>query len=42
MTYNLVHLASMLKQNGGYPTYGNLPEEWKDGKRRAFENPEYR
>ena len=42
MTYNLLHLASMLKQNGGYPAYGNLPEEWKDGKRWAFENPEYR
>ncbi len=42
MTYNLMHLASMLKQSGGYPAYGNLPEEWKNGKRWAFENPEYR
>ncbi len=42
MTYNLMHLASMLKQNGGYPAYGNLPEQWEDGKRWAFENPEYR
>jgi hypothetical protein len=42
MTYNLMHLASMLKQFDGYPAYGNLPGAWKDGKRWAFENPEYR
>ncbi len=42
MTYNLMHLASMQKQFGGFPAYGNLPKEWKDGKRWAFENPEYR
>lgn len=42
MTYNLMHLASMLKQFDGYPAYGNLPGEWKDGIRWAFENPEYR
>jgi multimeric flavodoxin WrbA len=42
MTYNLMHLASILKQFGGYPAYGNLPGEWKDGIRWAFENPEYR
>lgn len=33
MTYNLMHLASILKRSGGFPAYGNLPEEWKDGKR---------
>lgn len=42
MTYNLLHLASMLKANGGYPNYGNSREEWDDGKRWEFENPEYR
>lgn len=42
MTYNLMHLASMLKQADGFPAYGNLPEEWENGKRWAFENPEYR
>jgi len=42
MTYNLLHLASMLKQFGGYPAYGNLPDKWDNGKRWAFENPEYR
>ncbi len=42
MTYNLLHLAMMLKSNGGYPKYGNSREEWDNGKRWEFENPEYR
>ncbi len=42
MTYNLLHLASMLKQNGGYPAYGNSRKAWDDGTRWNFENPEYR
>ncbi|WP_179346063.1 flavodoxin family protein [Winogradskyella ursingii] len=42
MTYNLMHLAKMLKENNGYPAYGNLPEAWEDGTRWNFENPEYR
>lgn len=42
MTYNLLHLASMLQANNGYPAYGNLPGEWEDGKKWGFENPEYR
>ncbi|TVZ51689.1 flavodoxin family protein [Dokdonia sp. Hel_I_53] len=42
MTYNLLHLAHMLKENGGYPSYGNSREDWDDGKRWEFENPEYR
>ncbi len=42
MTWNLLHLARMLKDNGGYPAYGNLPEEWKAGTHFGFENPEYR
>ncbi|MGB3591914.1 MAG: hypothetical protein WBA16_09560 [Nonlabens sp.] len=41
-TYNMLHLASILKKVGGYPAYGNLPEEWKSGNRWAFENPGYR
>jgi hypothetical protein len=32
----------MLKDAGGIPAYGNLPEEWKTGARFDFENPEYR
>ncbi|WP_159019051.1 flavodoxin family protein [Algibacter sp. L3A6] len=42
MTYNLLHLASMLKKQGGYPSYGNSREDWDDGTRWNFDNPEYR
>ncbi|WP_370087005.1 flavodoxin family protein [Ekhidna sp.] len=42
MTYNLMHLAKMLKENDGYPTYGNSRKDWDDGNRWNFENPEYR
>ncbi|XLS29095.1 flavodoxin family protein [Flavobacteriaceae bacterium M23B6Z8] len=42
MTYNLLHLATMLKANNGYPTYGNSRKDWNDGTRWNFENPEYR
>lgn len=42
MTYNLLHLASMLKKQGGYPSYGNSRKEWDDGTRWNFDNPEYR
>lgn len=42
MTYNLLHLASMLKANNGYSNYGNSREEWDNGSRWSFENPEYR
>ncbi|WP_373072125.1 flavodoxin family protein [Zeaxanthinibacter enoshimensis] len=42
MTYNLMHLAKMLKDNGGFPAYGNSGKAWEEGKRWAFNNPEYR
>lgn len=42
MTYNLLHLAKMLKAKGGYPKYGNSRKGWDDGTRWNFENPEYR
>lgn len=42
MTYNLMHLAKMLKQNGGYPSYGNSRKKWDNGSRWNFANPEYR
>lgn len=42
MTYNLLHLAKMLKAQGGYPAYGNSRKEWEGGTRWNFENPEYR
>jgi multimeric flavodoxin WrbA len=42
MTWNLMHLAKMLKNNGGIPAYGNQLNEWEAGTRFDFENPEYR
>lgn len=42
MTYNLLHLAKMLRDNGGYSNYGNSKEAWNSGTRWAFGNPEYR
>lgn len=42
MTYNLLHLAKMMKDNGGYSNYGNSVEKWNDGTHWSFENPEYR
>ncbi|WP_417237955.1 flavodoxin family protein [Bizionia sp.] len=42
MTYNLLHLATMLKAQNGYSNYGNSREDWDDGRRWDFENPEYR
>ena len=42
MTYNLLHLAKLLKEANGYPNYGNSRDAWDNGKRWNFENPEYR
>lgn len=42
MTYNLMHFAKLLKDNGGIPTKGNVPEKWESGERWGFNNPEYR
>lgn len=42
MTWNLMHLARMLKDAGGIPAHGNQSEAWDAGCRFDFENPEYR
>ncbi len=42
MTWNLMHLAHLLKRAGGFPAYGNLRKGWDAGERFDFENPEYR
>jgi multimeric flavodoxin WrbA len=42
MTYNLMHMAKMLKSNGGIPAYGNQLAKWKKGDHFGYENPEYR
>ncbi len=42
MTWNLLHMARLLKQAGGLPAYGNVRKDWDAGARFDFENPEYR
>lgn len=43
MTYNLMHMARLLRDNGGIPAYGNLPDKWKQGEHFGLDpNPEYR
>ena len=42
MTWNLMHLARMLKDAGGIPAHGNQRSEWDAGCRFDFMNPEYR
>lgn len=42
MTWNLMHVAKMLKETGGVPAYGNQRTAWDAGTRFDFENPEYR
>ncbi|MGH8997767.1 MAG: flavodoxin family protein [Acidimicrobiia bacterium] len=41
-TWNLLHLARMLGQAGGFPAHGNQRSEWDAGCRFDFENPEHR
>jgi multimeric flavodoxin WrbA len=42
MTWNLMHLAKLLKDAGGIPSYGNQRSKWDAGARFDFKNPEYR
>jgi multimeric flavodoxin WrbA len=42
MTWNLMHLARMLKDAGGVPAHGNQRSAWDAGCRFDFANPEYR
>lgn len=42
MTWNLMHLARMIKDVGGIPAHGNQRSEWDAGCRPDFPNPEYR
>jgi multimeric flavodoxin WrbA len=42
MTWNLLHLARMLRDAGGVPQYGNQRSAWDAGSRFDFVNPEYR
>jgi multimeric flavodoxin WrbA len=42
MSWNLMHLARMLKRADGIPAHGNQTAAWEAGTRFDFENPEYR
>src|SRR6266550_2369503 len=42
MTWNLMHIARMLKEAGGVPAHGNQRSEWDAGARFDFPNPEHR
>lgn len=42
MTWNLLHMARMIKDQGGIPAHGNQRSAWDAGCRFDFLNPEYR
>jgi multimeric flavodoxin WrbA len=42
MTWNLLHLARMIRDAGGMPVHGNQRSAWDAGCRFDFTNPEYR
>ena len=42
MTWNLLHLARMIKGAGGIPAHGNQRSAWDAGCRADFPNPEHR
>lgn len=42
LVWNCLHLARMLKDAGGIPAHGNLPEAWEAGCRTDFHSPEHK
>ena len=42
LTWNLLHLARILKVEGGIPAHGNQVALWNSGCRFDYENPEHR
>ena len=42
MTWNLLHMARMIKDAGGIPAHGNQRSSWDAGCRSDFPNPAYR
>ncbi|MES3629030.1 MAG: flavodoxin family protein [Longimonas sp.] len=42
MTWNLMHMAHMIKEAGGIPAHGNQRSEWEAGCRFDHPNPEHR
>ncbi|MEO1129721.1 MAG: NAD(P)H-dependent oxidoreductase [Planctomycetota bacterium] len=42
LAWNCMHLARMLKDQGGVPAHGNLPDAWDAGCRTDFQSPEHK
>jgi multimeric flavodoxin WrbA len=42
MTWNLMHMAALLKRAGGFPSHGNQVSAWRSGDHSDHPNPEYR
>ena len=42
MTWNLMHMARMIKNAGGIPAHGNQRSKWDAGCRFDYPNPDYR
>jgi multimeric flavodoxin WrbA len=42
MTWNLLHMAKLLRKNDGLSAHGNARPKWNNGERFDFANPEYR
>lgn len=42
MTWNLMHMARLIKEAGGIPAHGNQRSQWDAGCRFDHPNPEYR
>jgi len=42
MTWNLMHMAKMLKDNNGIAAHGNQRSEWDKASQKDHPNPEYR
>jgi multimeric flavodoxin WrbA len=42
MTWNLLHVARMIRDAGGIPAHGNQRSKWNAGCRPDFANPDYR
>ena len=42
LVWNCLHMARMLKDAGGIPAHGNLPEAWDAGCQTDFHSPEHK
>lgn len=41
MAWNLMHMAKMLRDQGGLPAHGNRADDWQHVTNAAHQNPEY-